>query len=89
MLRKTMVALAIAFALGGSALPTSAFAIGSAFGGGRMASGGYAYHSERVSNLHHGLLQSHGRGYESDPRGRRGYGWDPWGHWGAYYGPMI
>ena len=79
MLRKTMVALVIAFALGGSALPTSAFALDSAFGGGRMAGGGYAYHSDRVRSLQRGLLHSHGRGYE----------WDPWGHWGAYYGPML
>src|SRR5262249_18510046 len=77
MLRKTMVALAIAFALGGSALPTSAFALGGAFGGGRMAGGGYAYHS--VRSLQRGFLHSHGRGYQ----------WGPWGHWGAYYGPML
>jgi hypothetical protein len=19
----------------------------------------------------------------------RGYQWDPWGHWGSYYGPMV
>jgi len=62
MLRKTMVAFAIAFALGGSALPTSAFALSSAHGGGRMASWGYVYHSDRVGNLHRGLLHSHGRG---------------------------
>src|SRR5262249_29031278 len=41
--------------------------------------GSYAYHSDRVRNLQRGLLHSHGRGYE----------WDPWGHWGAYYGPML
>ena len=23
-----------------------------------------------------------------DPQ-ERGYQWDPWGHWGSYYGPMI
>ena len=23
-----------------------------------------------------------------NPR-ERGYQWDPWGHWGSYYGPMI
>jgi hypothetical protein len=23
-----------------------------------------------------------------DPQDR-GYQWDPWGHWGSYYGPMI
>jgi hypothetical protein len=20
---------------------------------------------------------------------RSGYQWDPWGHWGSYYGPML
>ena len=65
MLRKTMVALAIAFAVAASALPTSAFALSSAHGGGRTASGGYVYHSDRVGNLHRGLLHSHGRGCSS------------------------
>jgi hypothetical protein len=85
-LRKSMVVLAISFALGGSALSTSAFAR-SSFGSGRPA--GHAYDSDRVGNLHRGLLHRNRRGYEGDPWGRRGYGPDPWGHWGAYYGPMI
>jgi hypothetical protein len=79
MLRKTIAALTIAFVLGGSSLPTSAFALVSAFGGDRVASGGNAYHKDRVSNLHRWLLASHGRTYQLDP----------WGHWGGYYGPMI
>jgi hypothetical protein len=29
--------------------------------------------------------QSHQRAWQ----GGRGYQWDPWGHWGSYYGPMI
>ena len=49
MLRKTMVVLAIVLALGGFALSTSAFAEGSAFGGGNLA-GGYGY--DGVSSLH-------------------------------------
>ena len=79
MLRKTIAALAITLALGGSSLPASAAAPASAFGGERIASGGNAHHNDRVSNLHRGLLPSHGRSYQ----------WDPWGHWGSYYGPMI
>src|SRR5262249_51605478 len=58
MLRKTMVALAIAFALGGFALSTRAFALGSAFGGGCIAGDGYGYHSDRVRSLQGGLLHS-------------------------------
>jgi hypothetical protein len=81
-LRKIMVALSIAFAPGGSFIPASAFAAGSALGDGRMASGANAYRSDRV-------LPAHERGYEWHPWRRRGYEWDPWYHWGAYYGPMV
>jgi hypothetical protein len=79
MLRKTMVALAVAVAVGGSALSTSAFAFDSAFGGGHRASSGYASQSDGVGNFHRGLRQSDGRRDKGDP----------WGHWGTYYGPMI
>jgi hypothetical protein len=33
--------------------------------------------AKRNHNYHRGLSQ------------RSGYQWDPWGHWGNYYGPMI
>jgi hypothetical protein len=33
--------------------------------------------ARRNYNYHRGLSQ------------RSGYQWDPWGHWGSYYGPMI
>jgi hypothetical protein len=79
MLHKTIVAVTVAFALGSSVLPTSAFALASAFGDVRIASAGNAYHGNRVSNQHRWLFSSHGHGYQ----------WDPWGHWGSYYGPMI
>ena len=79
MLCRTMVVLAIAFALGGYTLPTKAFAAGSTFEGGRMASGAKAnQHRGRVLNRYDD---------EQHAGGRRGYEWDPWGHWGAYYGP--
>ena len=32
------------------------------------------------------------RNHNYGPRGfsqRSGYQWDPWGHWGNYYGPMV
>jgi len=79
MQRKTIAALAIAFALGGSSLPTSAFALASAFGADRIASGGNAYHGDHASNVHRRVLPSHEGGHQ----------WDPWGHWGRYYGPMV
>ena len=87
-MHKTMVVVAIALAIGGSALSTSAFArgggghgVGGGFGGsrfgesfvvGRMAGGGYDLYGNRVSDFHGGF-----------DRG------DVWGHWGRYYGPMI
>jgi hypothetical protein len=79
MLCRTMVVLAIALAVSGYTIPTNAFAAGSTFEGGRMASGAKAAHrSGRVLN-----------GYDDERHagGRHGYQWDPWGHWGAYYGP--
>jgi hypothetical protein len=86
MLRKTMVVLVIALGLGSSGLSTSAFARASGFEeggfdhvasgfGGRGAGGSYRAESGGVSGLRRGT-----HGY-----GRR----DVWGHWGAYYGPMI
>ena len=83
MLRKIMVVLAIAVVLGSSALSTSAFArdggfrgdhFASGFGGGRIG-GGDGDYGGRASALHGGF---HGYG-----------GRDVWGHWGAYYGPMV
>jgi len=92
MLRKTMVVLAIALALGSSPLSTTAFArsgggafggvgfggghFGGGFGGGRIAGDGYRGYDHRVSGLDGGFHHRNGRGYV-------------WGHWGAYYGPMI
>jgi hypothetical protein len=82
MLRKTVVVLVIALGLGSSGLSTSAFARG--LGGGGVGSdhwasgfGGRRDGAERggVSGLHRA---THGNGRH-----------DVWGHWGAYYGPMI
>jgi hypothetical protein len=75
-LRKIMVVLAII--LGASALSTSAFARGGVVVGHHLASRGDSHHS--VSKLlHRGPLHCNGYGRQ----------WDPWGHWGTYYGPMI
>jgi hypothetical protein len=89
MLRKTMVVIAIVL-LGNSGLSTSAFArSGGHRGGGRDDSlrgnhlrGGFgAVRGDSFggygnrSGSHNGLRE-------------RGKG-DVWGHWGAYYGPMI
>jgi hypothetical protein len=99
MLRKTIGVLAITLVLGGSALSSSAFARGGGYGGGggpgeggfrgnhfagafggRTVGNGYGGYGGRVSGLRDGLHRGGFHGY------RRG---DVWGHWGAYYGPMI
>jgi hypothetical protein len=90
MLRKTMVVIAIVL-LGSSGLSTSAFARSGGHGGGgrgdsfcgnhlRGGFGGiradsFGVYGNRTGGSHNGLL-AHGNR-------------DPWGHWGAYYGPMI
>jgi hypothetical protein len=91
MLRNTIVVLATVLVLGSPDLSTSAFARsggygrgggsdgfrGNHFGGGSggTASEGYGVYGNRASVLRGGF-----RGYT---------GRDVWGHWGAYYGPMI
>jgi len=91
MLRNTIVVLAIVLVLGSSGLSTSAFARGGGFGRGGggdgfsdnhfgsgfggTASDGYGSYGNRASDLRGGFRGSAGR--------------DVWGHWGAYYGPMI
>jgi hypothetical protein len=86
MLRKIMIILALAHALGGYALATPAFAGSSTLDGGRMMSGSpkAAHRGGRSVNDYDYELN----GYDYRHAGsRRAYEWDPWGHWGAYYGP--
>ena len=78
-LRKSVVVLAIAFALTGPALPTNALAVGGVLEGGRIVTDD-TQRSDRVR-------QGHERRHEWKPQGQRGYEWDPWIHWGGYYGP--
>jgi hypothetical protein len=93
MLCKLTVVLAIALALGSSALSTSAFARG---GGGGGAVGGRASGGSDSG----GCFGSHTTGGGCGVYGDRvdgfhggsdhGYGRrDVWGHWGGYYGPMV
>jgi hypothetical protein len=91
MLRNATVVLAIVLVLGSSGLSTSAFARGGAYGDG---GGGDSFRGDHFGG---GLGVTPGDGYDgygnraSGLRGGfRGYGGrDGWGHWGAYYGPMI
>jgi hypothetical protein len=91
--RKTILVLAIALTFGSSELSTTALARSGGDGGrwsgslgfrgdpfaggfaGRTAGGDFASYGGRVGGSHGGLQGSELR--------------DVWGHWGAYYGPMI
>jgi hypothetical protein len=91
MLRSAKIVLAILLALGSFGLSADAFARsgdyraggagigvrGDNFGGGSGGTAGHGYdgYGNRASGL---------RGEFRSDRGR-----DLWGHWGAYYGPMI
>jgi hypothetical protein len=75
MLRTTVVALALA--LGGTALCTNAFARGQGDHGFHR---GYVAGGVRDSHVTHDGDGDYGRGLS---------GRDVWGHWGTYYGPMV
>jgi hypothetical protein len=86
MLRKAITFLAIVLVLGSPGLCTSAFAGGGGHGGSSASDGlrgtfggnpgdGFGGYSHRASGLRGGF---HGNGSR-----------DVWGHWGAYYGPMV
>jgi hypothetical protein len=78
MLRRTMTVLAMAAALTGG-LTADAAALATAHSGwdGLGDGGAVAIVSTRARDQHPPHLHHSERRY------------DPWGHWGAYYGPMI
>jgi hypothetical protein len=82
MLRSATVVLAILVVLGSFSLSTGAFARDGGYGRNNFRGGfggtpgdGYDGYGNRASGL-----RGEFRGYRSR---------DVWGHWGAYYGPMI
>ena len=95
MLHKTMVVLAIAVVLGGSALSSSAFARDGGYAGGSSLGRGDFRGNQAAGTVRDGRTtgdgrSSHGgrvRGLRDRWRGDRGG--DVWGHWGEYYGPMV
>jgi hypothetical protein len=85
MLRNAIVFLVIVFVLGSSGLSTSALAHGGGYGGG--TEGFRGNHFGGTYGDGHGGYGNRASGLRG---GFRGYGdRDVWGHWGAYYGPMI
>lgn len=88
MLRSATVVLAILVALGSSGLSTSALASGGIYGSG----GGDGFRDNHFSGGFRNIPRDgyRGRGNRASGLGEfRGWGRDVWGHWGAYYGPMI
>ena len=90
MLRKTMVVIAIVF-LGSSGLSTSSFARSGGHGGG---GGGDSFRGNHLRGGFGGICGDsfgvYGNRTGGSHNGLLGYGnRDAWGHWGAYYGPMI
>jgi hypothetical protein len=84
MLRNASAVLAVLLVLGSSGLSTSALARG---GGNRLP-------DDHFSGGFRDILRGGHRDYEDRTRGlgdrfHRDEGRDMWGHWGAYYGPMI
>jgi hypothetical protein len=79
MSRHVTVVLALLLVLGSSGLSAGA----SARGGGAAA-------GSRGNNFGGGFAGTPGGGYRAgDLRGEFHSDRDAWGHWGAYYGPMI
>jgi hypothetical protein len=89
-LRHAKAILAILLVLGSSGLSASAFARGGGYdvGGGGVVSRGnnFGGFCENPDNGYDGY-GNHTSGLRGKFRGYRGR--DVWGHWGAYYGPMI
>jgi hypothetical protein len=88
MLRNAINVLAIVIVVGSAGFSTGAFARGGSYGGS----------SDGFSGNHFGVVggsPADGHvGYSNRDSGLRGAsreygGRDVWGHWGAYYGPMI
>jgi hypothetical protein len=91
MLRNAIVALAIVLVLGSSGLSASAFARSGGYGRGDGSDGFRGNHfgggSGGTPGDGYGGYVNRASGWRG---GFRGYaGRDVWGHWGAYYGPMI
>ncbi len=91
MLRNAIVVLATVLVLGSPGLSTSAFARGGGYGRGGGSDGFRGNHfgggSGGTPGDGYGGYGNRANGYRG---GFRGYGGrDTWGHWGAYYGPMI
>jgi hypothetical protein len=67
------------FVLRRSVVLAVAFALGSSLSTNALAARG----------LERGHVAIYANTHRSDRVGHRGHESDPWGHWDAYYGPMV
>ena len=91
MLRNAIVVLAIVLVLGSAGLSTRAFAHGAGYVGGGEGDGFHGNHfGAGLAGTPGDRYPGYGGRASVLRGGFRGYGRrDVWGHWGAYYGPMI
>jgi hypothetical protein len=90
MLRNAKIVLAVLLVLGSFGLSASAFARGGFAAGG----GGAGFRGNHFGGGFGGTPDAGHDGYGNRASGLRGGfradgGRDVWGHWGAYYGPMV
>ena len=91
MLGRAIAVVATVLVLGSLGLSTSALARGGGHGG---TGGGGGFHANHFRGGFGGIRADSFGGYSNrtggSHSGLRGHGnRDVWGHWGAYYGPMI
>ena len=90
MLRATIVALTTTLVCGGSALSSNAFARDLGHGGD-VAGSDFRFDLSAAAFGRGRTISKGYRGHGAHVSGLRG-GFnvrDVWGHWGAYYGPMV
>jgi hypothetical protein len=77
----TEIALVLAATLG-TALISATPALA---GHGQALAAGHEFIWPTANHARSKLNHNYDRGLSQ----RSGYQWDPWGHWGSYYGPML
>jgi hypothetical protein len=85
MFPKIVIVFAIALLLGNIALSAGAFAYGGGLRGGRSHSDHFArsFAGRSAGSVYDGRASDLRGGFSANG------GDDLWGHWGAYYGPMV
>jgi hypothetical protein len=87
MLRNAPIVLAVLLVLASSGLSASAFARDGGYGAGSACAGARDNSFGSTPGECYDGYGNRGSGLRGEFRGNQGR--DVWGHWGAYYGPMI